>query len=283
MATVFKGSEVIGALNMRITDEVTALEGRGIQPTLAIVRVGNRADDISYELGATKRADKLGVNIRNVLLPADVSQDVLTEQIEQLNGDTSVHGVLIFRPLPKHIDEDLIRSVLVPEKDIDGITDLSLASVFTGAGVGYAPCTAAACMEMLDYYGIELQGKKAVVVGRSLVVGKPVAMMMLGRNATVTVAHSRTEGLSSVVRDADIVIGCVGKAKMLEAAYFSAGQVVIDVGINLDESGALTGDVDFEGVEPIVGAITPVPGGVGTVTTSVLMKHVVDAAAKTLG
>ncbi|MDR2672490.1 MAG: bifunctional 5,10-methylenetetrahydrofolate dehydrogenase/5,10-methenyltetrahydrofolate cyclohydrolase [Coriobacteriales bacterium] len=283
MATVLKGSEVAHAFDAEIIDKSKSLRTKGIDPTLAILRVGGREDDISYEKGVARRAEKVGVSIRNVVLPADVEQSALVQAIESLNADTSVHGVLMFRPLPGHIDENLVRNVLVPTKDIDGITDLVLASVFTGTGVGYAPCTAAACMEILDHYDIDPKGKKAVVVGRSLVVGKPVAMMLLSRNATVTIAHSRTEGLSSVTRDADIVIACVGKAKMLGASYFSAGQIVIDVGINVDEGDTLVGDVDFTAVKSIVGAITPVPGGVGTVTTGVLVKHVVDAAIKTLG
>jgi methylenetetrahydrofolate dehydrogenase (NADP+)/methenyltetrahydrofolate cyclohydrolase len=280
MATVLKGSEVTKTLNSEIIREIEVLKAEGIEPKLAILRVGDRADDISYERGVERRAEKVGMALRNIVLPADVEQDALVKQIEQLNTDASVHGVLMFRPLSEHLNEDAVRNTLVPTKDVDGITDLSLASVFTGTGIGYAPCTAAACMEVLDHYGIDPKGRRAVVVGRSLVVGKPVAMMLLARNTTVTIAHSRTEGLSSVVRSADIVIACVGKTKMMGAEFFSEGQAVIDVGINVDEDGALTGDVDFAEVEPIVGAITPVPGGVGTVTTSVLMKHVVDAAKK---
>ena len=280
MAMIYKGSEVTEALNERIANDVEELQSRGISPTLTILRVGERGDDISYEKGATKRAEKVGVVVRNVILPLDVSEDALINEILKLNADDSVHGVLMFRPLPEHIDEDKVRNMLAPAKDIDGITDLSLAGVFAGIETGFAPCTAAACMEILDYFDVECKGKQAVVVGRSLVVGKPAAMMLLDRNATVTVAHSRTADLPGVVRQADIVIACVGRAKMVDASYLSEGQIVVDVGINVLEDGSLSGDVDYAAAEAIVQAITPVPGGVGTVTTSVLMKHVVEAAKR---
>lgn len=280
MAMIFKGSEVVEALNERIAADVEELQSKGVEPTLAILRVGERSDDISYEKGATTRAGKVGVAIKNVILPGDVSEDALINEILLLNADDSVHGVLLFRPLPEHIDEDKVRNLLSPAKDIDGITDLSLAGVFAGIDTGFAPCTAAACMEILDYFDVDCKGKNAVVVGRSLVVGKPAAMMLLDRNATVTVAHSRTADLPSVVRQADIIIACVGRFKMLDASYFSEGQIVVDVGINFNDAGDMAGDVDFEAAEAIVSAITPVPGGVGTVTTSVLMKHVVEAAKR---
>jgi len=189
----------------------------------------------------------------------------------------------MFRPLPKHIDEDLVRNTLSLAKDIDGITDLSLADVFSNTSNGFAPCTAQACMEILAHFGVELNGKKAVVVGRSLVVGKPVSMLLLAQNATVTIAHSRTNNLPSVVKEADVVIACVGRAQMVDGSYLSAGQVVIDVGINVTEEGNLVGDVNTPEAEEIVDAITPVPGGVGTVTTSVLVKNVVEAASKLAG
>jgi len=214
------------------------------------------------------------------VLPLDVTEDALINEVLKLNADDSVHGVLMFRPLPEHIDEDKVRNMLTPAKDIDGVTDLSLAGVFAGIDTGFAPCTAAACMEILDYFDVDCKGKNAVVVGRSLVIGKPAAMMLLERNATVTIAHSRTADLPAVVRNADIVIAAVGRFRMLDASYFTEGQVVIDVGINFNDDGDMAGDVDFEAVEGIVQAITPVPGGVGTVTTSVLMKHVVEAAQR---
>lgn len=283
MAKILKGAEVVEALNASIESGVESLKSQGVEPTLAIVRVGERGDDISYERGATKRAEKLGVGVRSIVLAEDITTGELLETIKTLNGDDSVHGVLMFRPLPKHIDEDLIRNSLAPEKDIDGITDLSLAGVFSNTPTGFAPCTAQACMEILDHFKVELQGKKAVVVGRSLVVGKPVSMLLLARHATVTVAHSRTADLPGTVKDADVVIACVGRAQMVDGSYLSPGQVVIDVGINVTEDGALVGDVNTAEAEAIVEAITPVPGGVGTVTTSVLVKNVVQAATRAIG
>lgn len=266
------------ALNDEMSNAASVLKASGIEPTLAILRIGERGDDISYERSVTKRAGKVGVAVRNVVLPADVSQAVLLETIESLNYEKTVHGVLMFRPLPKHINEAAACQALNPAKDIDGITYASAVSVFTNAGSGFSPCTAAACIEILDYYGIDPKGRRATVVGRSLVVGKPVAMMLLDRHATVTIAHSRTADLPSVIREADIVIACVGRAKMIGADCLRAGQVVIDVGINLAEDGSLVGDVDFDAALTTVSAITPVPGGVGTVTTSINLKHVVDAA-----
>ena len=283
MATIWKGSEVNADLNARIKKDVDALKAQGIDPTLAIVRVGERPDDLSYERGAVKRAESLGVAVEKCVLPVDVTQDVLLQVIRDINANPKIHGVLLFRPLPKHLDEALICNTLLPEKDIDGITELSLAGVFAGKALGFAPCTPSACMEILDHYGIDCTGKKAVVVGRSLVVGKPAAMMLIQRNATVTVCHTRTADLPAVCREADILIAAAGKAGMIGADFVRPGQIVVDVGINWNEKEQkLCGDVDFDAVAPIVDAITPVPGGVGTVTTSMLISHVVDAAKRTL-
>lgn len=280
MARILKGAEVNAAINADLTARVAALNARGITPCLAIVRVGERGDDIAYEKGAAKRCEKLGVAVKFVTLPGDVSQDELLAVIRGINEDDSVHGCLLFRPLPRHLDENLIRNTLAPEKDVDGITDLSLAGVFAGKNEGFPPCTPAACMEILRHYGIPLKGKKAVVVGRSLVVGKPAAMMLLGENATVTVCHTKTENMADVCREADVLIAAAGRAGVVGEGFFREGQTVIDVGINVTEEGKLTGDADFAAAEPVVDAITPVPGGVGTVTTTVLVKHVVEAAER---
>ncbi|MDR1328801.1 MAG: bifunctional 5,10-methylenetetrahydrofolate dehydrogenase/5,10-methenyltetrahydrofolate cyclohydrolase [Oscillospiraceae bacterium] len=281
-ATLLKGKDVADALNAKMSADIEALKAKGVVPTLAILRVGERPDDISYEKGATKRAEGVGAAVKNVILPADVSQDALLQSVRDLNGDKSVHGVLIFRPLPKHLDEDAVRRALDPAKDVDGITDGSLAGVFAGTEQGYPPCTAQACVEILDYYKIDCKGKRAVVVGRSLVVGKPAAMLLTGKNATVTICHTRTVDMPSVVKNAEIVVVAAGKAGAVTGEYLSPGQTVIDVGINMTDEGKLTGDVRFDEAEPVVAAITPVPGGVGTVTTSVLISHVVDAAKKSL-
>ena len=279
MAILLKGAEVASAINERSQNQLRLMKVDGISPTLAIVRVGEREDDISYENGAVKRCEKVGVAVLHVVLPDDVTQKTLTFEIEKLNRDSSVHGVLIFMPLPKHLDSEKIRRLLSPEKDIDGITYGSLTGVFTGSGEGFSPCTAQACMEILDYYKIDCTGKKAVVIGRSLVVGKPAAMLLLAKNATVTFCHTKTADMPSVTKNADILIVAAGKPKAIGSEYFSAHQTVIDVGINFLD-GNMCGDVDFDAAEPLVGAITPVPGGVGTVTTSVLVNHVVEAAKR---
>ena len=282
MAQLLKGAEVVSALNERIKADVSALVSRGVVPTLAILRVGEKPDDLAYERGAIKRAETVGVAIKHIVLPETVSQESLLAEIERINADDTIHGCLMLRPLPKHIDDLRAREALLPEKDIDGITEGSLAGVFSGTKRGFPPCTAQACMEILSYYGIDPAGKRAVVIGRSLVIGKPVAMMLLQKNATVTICHTKTADMSSETRRAEILIVAAGRAGVVGAEYVSAGQTVLDVGINFDASGKMTGDADFAAVEPIVGAITPVPGGVGTVTTSVLMAHVTEAAKRAL-
>lgn len=282
MADILQGVAVAQALSERLTAKTTELKAQGIMPTLAIVRVGEREDDIAYERGALKRMEKIGVTVEQVILPGTISEDTLLSSIKILNEKVSVHGVLLFRPLPEQINEERVRNALAPEKDIDGITDLSLAGVFTSNSTGFAPCTAQACMEILDFYGIDCKGKRAVVIGRSLVAGKPVAMILLDRHATVTVCHSRSQDIEAICREADIIVACVGRARMLDASFFSKGQTIIDVGINIDECGSLCGDVDFAQAEQIVSALTPVPGGVGAVTTSVLAKHVIEAATRTM-
>ena len=280
MAKRLLGKEVTAALNERIKADAEALKAKGVNPTLCIIRVGENESDISYERGATKRCETLGVACEKILLPEDVSQEELLATIDKVNKNDQIHGVLLFRPLPKHLDQSVIENALDPAKDVDCMTDGSMSGVFTGKNVGFPPCTPQACMEILDHYGIDCTGKKAVVVGRSLVVGKPAAMMLIKKNATVTVCHTRTVDMPSVVREADIVIVAAGRAGVVDDTYLRAGQVVIDVGINVNAEGKLCGDVDFEKAEPIVEAITPARGGVGSVTTSVLVGHVVEAAKR---
>ena len=286
MAKLLLGKEVNEKLNARIIADCEALKAKGVNPTMAIVRCGERPDDLSYELGATKRADLLGVAVKKFVLPEDVSKEDLLKTIDDINADDSIHGVLMFRPLPKHLkaDQDMICNRLDPRKDIDGMTDLSNAGVFMGKELGFAPCTPEACMAILDHYGIDCTGKKAVVIGRSLVVGKPAAMMLMGKNATVTVCHTRTKDVPAVAREADILISAAGVLGSLTKDYVRPGQIVVDVSINWDEAkGGIAGDAKYDEVEPIVEAITPVPGGVGTVTTSLSIGHVVEAAKRTLG
>lgn len=282
MAEQLLGKEVVASLNERIMAKVEELKAKGVVPTLHIVRVGENPGDLSYEKGAVKRCDKLGVAVEKTVLPLDVTQEKMLEVIDRLNKDDHVHGVLMFRPLPKTLNQDQICNALAPEKDVDCMTDLSLSGVFSGKTLGFPPCTAQACMEILDHYGIDPRGKKAVVIGRSLVIGKPVSMMLLKKNATVTICHTKTVDMPSVAREADILVVAAGHAGTVTADYVRAGQTVIDVGINVNAEGKLCGDVDYEAVAPIVDRITPVPGGVGSVTTSVLVSHVVEAAERTL-
>ena len=281
MEKLLKGAPVVKALNEKMCKKVVELKGKGVEPTLAILRVGERADDISYEKGAMKRCDQVGVKVKKTVLPADVEEDVFFATLNELNEDEAVHGILVFRPLPEHIDEEKARQMINPAKDVDGCTDGSLAGVFTNTKVGFAPCTAQAAIEILDYYGIECKGKRVTVIGRSLVVGRPVSMMLMHKNATVTMCHTRTVDMPSLTRDADILVVCSGQMENIGAEYLREGQAVVDVGISWnEEKGKICGDVKFEEAESIVAAITPVPGGVGAVTTSVLVSHVVEAAER---
>ena len=291
MAKLLLGKEVTDALNANLQTRTAALREKGVTPTLGIIRVGENPSDLSYEKGAVKRAELVGVNVVKFVLPEDASKADVLAAIDKVNADDSIHGVLMFRPLPRHLkaDQTEICNRLDPKKDVDCMTDLSNAGVFEGrSDLGFAPCTPAACMEILDYYGIDCKGKNAVVIGRSLVVGKPAAMMLMGKNATVTVCHTKTVNTAEIARNADILVSAAGVLGSLTKEYVRPGQVVIDVSINWDAEkpnakggkGAIAGDAKFEEVESIVEAITPVPGGVGSVTTSVLMKHVVEAAER---
>ena len=279
MAVLLTGKEVSNAVKERVAEGVKTLAQSGITPTLAILRVGERPDDLSYERSAIKVAATLGIGVRSIVLPADATQEQIEAAIDGINDDASIHGCLMFRPLPKGIDETALCNRLDARKDMDGIGLSSLAGIFAGTGQGYAPCTAQACIEICDYYNVPVQGKRVMVIGRSLVIGKTVSMLFLQRNATVTICHSRSENLAEITREADVVVCATGRAKAYDARYFSAGQTVIDVGINVDDQGNLCGDVDFDSVEPIVATITPVPRGVGSVTTALLMEHVVKAAS----
>lgn len=279
MAIILKGAPVAKALNEKINSKVNELKNRGVEPKLAILRVGNKADDISYEKGAIKRCEQVGVKVKSVVLPIEVTEEEFFTSLTELNEDSEIHGILMMRPLPKHIDGEKARQMLVASKDVDGCTDGSLASVFANMKGGFAPCTAQAAIEILDHYGIACEGKKVAVVGRSLVVGRPVSMLLMHKNATVTICHTKTKDLVSITKDADIVVVCSGQMESVGAEYLKEGQIVIDVGIGWnEEKGKLCGDVNYDEVEPIVASITPVPGGVGAVTTSVLVSHVVEAA-----
>ena len=289
MAKQLLGKEVNEALVAALQGRTAALKEKGVTPTLGIIRLGENPSDLSYEKGATKRAEEVGVAIKNYILPEETTKEELLKVIDGINADDSVHGVLMFRPLPKHLkaDQDEICNRLDPKKDVDSMTHMSNAGVFEGQDLGYAPCTPAACMEILDHYGIDCKGKNAVVIGRSLVVGKPAAMMLMGKNATVTICHTKTVNTAEICKKADIIVTAAGVLGSLTKDFVSEGQIVIDVSMNWNPEkitskgkGGMSGDCVFDEVEPIVGAITPVPGGVGAVTTTVLMKHVVEAAEK---
>lgn len=282
MAELWKGAPAAAALMEDLTGRIERLSGAGVTPTLAIVRVGERPDDRAYETGAVKRCEKAGVAVKRFPLPAGCSALELRAVLEHINAVSEIHGCLMLRPLPDPAMEEMACALLDPKKDVDCMTSAALAGVFAGKGWGYPPCTAQACLELLNYYGTDLTGKRAVVVGRSLVIGKPVSMLLQAENATVTMCHTRTVDLPAVCRGAEVLIAAAGRANLLGADHVSPGQVVLDVGINVDESGKLCGDVKFDEAEPVVSAITPVPGGVGAVTTAVLVKHVVEAAERTL-
>ena len=283
MARILRGKEVADAMTSKMKEDVEQLKAKGVVPTLCIFRVGERPDDLSYERGAVRRADAVGIHVQKVILPADVSQEEFDREFRKVNEDDSIHGILLFRPLPGQLDNEKARQMLNPAKDIDGCTDLSLAGVFTNSGTGFPPCTAQAAMEILHHFGIPIKGKKAAVIGRSLVIGRPVAMMLMHENATVVNCHTRTADVPSITRQADILIAASGRLHSVTREYTNPDQVVIDVGINWDNAkGGISGDVAFEEVEPCVAAITPVPGGVGSVTTCVLISHVVEAARRTL-
>lgn len=281
MANLLKGKEVATAINERSLKDVELLKSKGINPTLGILRVGEKEDDLSYERGATKRCNEVGVDVKVVALDANVSSEIFYKELDKLNNDSNIHGVLVFRPLPNELDNEKCRNFINPNKDVDGCGDMSLAGVFTNKQIGFAPCTAQAAIEILDYYGIDVKGKNVVVLGRSLVVGKPLSMMLLNRNATVTICHTKTVNVKDITSKADIVIAATGQMESLNKEYFSKGQIVIDVGISWnDAKQKLCGDVLFDDVEQVVSSITPVPGGVGSVTTSVLVNHVVEAAKR---
>ena len=282
MARILKGKEVADALTARMQQDVEELKAQGVTPTLCIFRVGERPDDLAYERGATKRAQAAGVKVKNLILPGDVPQDVFDRELNRVNKDDTIHGILLFMPLPKHLDTERARQMLNPAKDVDGCTDLSLAGVFTNTKTGFPPCTAQAAMEILHHFDIPVSGKKAAVIGRSLVIGRPVGMMLMHENATVVNCHTRTVDVPSITREADILIAAAGRLHSVTRDFTNPDQVVIDVGINWDEEkGGISGDVAFEDVEPHVQAITPVPGGVGSVTSSVLIGHVIEAAKRT--
>ena len=277
MAKVIKGKPVADKITEALAKEIQEIGKTGGVPKLATLRVGERGDDIAYERGATNRAKKVGIEVQSVVLPQEITQEDFIVELEKLNNDASVNGILIFRPLPKQIDESVIKYIIAAEKDIDCFSPVNVGKMAEGDPTGFNPCTPTAVMEILDFYGVKLKGADASVIGSSMVVGKPAALLLLNQKATVTVAHSKTKDTAQVARNGEVVVVGVGRSKMVKKDWISQGAVVIDVGINVDEDGNMCGDVDFEEVKEKASMITPVPGGVGSVTTTVLAKHVVKA------
>lgn len=273
---ILKGLPVANAINEKLIEEVKDLKGP--LPRLAIIRVGERPDDCSYERGAVKKMEKVGFRCTTFAFPGNIDNDTFQAEFDKINNDDDIDGILLLRPLPKQLDERSIEERIDPRKDLDGISPMNLAKVFAGDETGYGPCTAEAVIEMLDFAGIDPKGKRATVVGRSLVIGKPVAMMLMKRNATVTVCHTKTADMAGTCKNAEILVAAAGCAKMINKDFVAQDAVVIDVGINVEENGNLCGDVDFADIEDRAAIATPVPGGVGSVTTSVLAKHLLKAA-----
>lgn len=273
---ILKGLPVAESINEKLIAQLENFEGA--VPHLAIIRVGEKPDDMSYERGATKKMDKIGFRCTSFVFDADIDNDSFQKEFDRINDDDDIDGILLLRPLPKHIDEKSILDRIDPRKDLDGISAVNMAKVYSGDESGYAPCTAEAVIEMLDFAGVDLKGKNVAVVGRSLVIGKPVSMLLMKKNATVTICHTKTVDMPGICKKADIVVAAAGVAKMINESYIGENAVVIDVGINVDEDGKLCGDVDFERITDTASMATPVPGGVGSVTTSVLAKHLMKAA-----
>jgi methylenetetrahydrofolate dehydrogenase (NADP+)/methenyltetrahydrofolate cyclohydrolase len=277
MTEILKGKPVAQALNDKIKDEVASLKAKGITPSIGIVRVGDRTDDIAYENNIKKNCEYTGINCSIFQVDPDTSLEKYSALIKQLNADKSIYGILPFRPLPKHLNEEVLKNIIDPKKDIDCVNPVNLQKVFCGEMDSFTPCTASAVMEILKYYNVPLNGANVVVIGRSLVVGKPLSMMLLKENATVTICHSRTKNIPDYTLRADIVITAIGKTRFVDETYLSKKSIVIDVGINDDKNGKICGDVDYDAVRDKVKSITPVPGGVGSITTSILLKHIIIA------
>ena len=279
MAQLLKGKEVAEALQEKDHKLIDKLKERGITPTLIVFKVGNKDSDLSYLKGINKKSEALGINVILKEYAEDVDPEILYEDLDEANKDADIHGILIFRPLPKQFNDDELRNRIAVDKDVDGCSDLSLGSIFINKDQGYFPCTAQAVVEILDHYGIEISGRNITVIGRSLVIGKPLSMILLNRNATVTTCHSRSKDIPKISSKADILVCASGQMESISRDYVNEDMTIIDVGISWNEAKQkLCGDVLFEDVEPNVKAITPVPGGVGAVTTAVLLDHVVESA-----
>ena len=275
---VLKGAVVSAAIKEELIKQKTELNG--YIPTLAIIRVGEKPDDISYEKGAIKKMESVGIEVESHVFPQDITDEEFKREFSKINTDDNVDGLLVLRPLPPQINEKDLEKMIDPQKDVDGIGMENMSKVYAGDSTGYAPCTAQAVMEMLHYLKVPLEGKRITILGRSLVLGKPLTMLLMKENATVTVCHTRTQDMKQTCQNAEIIIASMGKPRAIKKEHVSKDAIVIDVGISVDENGKLCGDVDFEGVSGVASVVTPVPGGVGAVTTTVLAKHVMESARK---
>lgn len=276
-STLYKGKPVADSLKEDLKKRIQRLKEENYQAKLTIIRVGNNEDDLSYERGIRKNCQNLEIEVETLELPVDVSQAGLEKTLTQANEDDDTHGIMIFRPLPSHLDEGRIANLINPEKDVDSMNPENLSRLFLGKDKGFVPCTPQAVIDLLDFYDFDFEGANVVILGRSLVVGKPLAMLFLDKNSTVTICHSRTKNTKELTKNADLVVAALGRAKMVDDSYFSKDTIVVDVGINVDEEGKLCGDVDREKALGKVKALTPVPGGIGSVTSTVLMDHIVRA------
>lgn len=281
-STLYKGKPVADSLKEDLKKRISRLKEKNSQAKLTIIRVGNNEDDLSYERGIRKNCQNLEIEVETLELPIDVSQADLEKTLTQVNEDEKTHGIMIFRPLPSHLDEGRIARLINPEKDVDSMNPENLSNLFLGKDGGFVPCTPQAVIDLLEFYDFDFEGANVVILGRSLVVGKPLAMLFLEKNSTVTICHSRTKNTKEITKNADLVVAALGRAKMVDDTYFSKDTIVVDVGINVDEEGKLCGDVDREKVAGKVKALTPVPGGIGSVTSTVLMDHIVRACENTL-
>lgn len=278
MTEILKGKPVADAIKADIVEKVNKLKDREVNPKLCVVRLGANPNDISYEKGILKNADKLGILTEVIEMEESSTTEDLLDLFDKLNANKEISGILLFRPLPRHIDENLIRNKIDPSKDVDCMNPYNLAKVFEGDFSSMVPATPMAAMKMLEHYGVELEGKNVLVINRSLVFGKPIAMMLLRKNATVTIAHSRTQNLEELTNKADVVIVAIGRMGSLDKKFFNEKSIIIDVGVSANSEGKVGGDANFDELEDYVNKITPVPGGVGSITTSLLFDQVVKAA-----
>lgn len=278
MSIIMKGAPVAKKIQENLVEEVVELKKNGIIPRITFIRIGNREDDLVYQRSAQKRMDTIGIEYNVLEIPETASEEEVIEKISNVNKDPKVDGILLFRPLPHHLHEETLKNCIDPAKDVDGMRDENISKIFDGDAKGFAPCTAQAVVELLDYYGIETRGKNAVVIGRSRVIGKPVSMLLLTKDATITICHTKTENMEEICKRADILVVAAGCRSIVTEDMVSDKCYVIDVGINVNPDGGICGDVDYDVLKDKVAGITPVPGGVGGITTAILASHVVRAA-----